>query len=60
VWGVTPRGPLSLERSCELAHERCNQNCLPILDILGMHLTQVAPTDGGSQRSNLEGLAIGE
>jgi hypothetical protein len=33
---------------------------LPILTQLGMHLTQVAPTDGGSEWSNLEGLAIWE
>jgi hypothetical protein len=31
---------------------------LPILDKLGMHLTQVAPADGGLQRSHLEGLAM--
>ena len=40
--------------------DECNAllNTGPIIPILGMHLTQVAPTDCDLLRSNLEGLAM--
>ena len=62
VDGLTPYpGPTRRalrDRYVGIAKSRCALAGLPILPVLGMHLTQVAPIDCDLLQSKLEGLAM--